>query len=242
MGGVKGGEAASVSEKARALNDLLEEEYGRPAPRPSLDPLSELVLTILSQHTSDANSGRAFDSLRARLPTWEAVRDAEVSEIADAIRSGGLATIKAPRIKRLLMRLSEERGVLDLGFLREMDLTPAREFLLGLGGVGPKTAACVLLFSCGKPAFPVDTHVHRVSRRLGLIDSRTSAEDAHAVLESIVPPDEVYAFHVNLITHGRRVCKAQRPLCDRCVLAPLCDYFSRSRPERPAPGGGDTDP
>jgi len=212
--------------KVREIGRLLEEEYGRPAPRRKLRPLDELILTILSQHTSDANSDRAFESLKARFSSWEEVRDADPDAIADAIRAGGLARVKAPRIKQLLSRLSAERGSLDLDFLSQHPLEEAREYLLGLDGVGPKTAACVLLFSLDLPAFPVDTHIHRVSRRLGLIDLTTSAEEAHGVLESLVPPEEVFTFHVNLITHGRRVCKAQRPRCDDCVLAQRCDYLA----------------
>ena len=221
-----------VFEKAREIGRLLEEEYGRPALRKRLSPLDELVLTILSQHTSDMNSDRVFAVLKERFPVWEAVRDAAVDEIADAIKSGGLARMKAPRIKELLQRLSAERGSLDLDFLHGMELEEGRSYLLNLGGVGPKTAACVLLFSCGKPAFPVDTHVHRVSRRLGLIGPATTADEAHRLLEAMVPPDEVYTFHVNLITHGRRVCKAQRPLCEQCVLAPKCDFFAANRVEK----------
>ncbi len=211
--------------RVREVGRLLEEEYGRPAPRRKLRPLDELILTILSQHTSDANSDRAFESLKARFNSWEEVRDADPEAIADAIRPGGLARIKAPRIKELLQRLSAERGSLDLDFLIQRPLEESREFLLGLNGVGPKTAACVLLFSCDLPAFPVDTHIHRVSRRLGLIAPDTSAEEAHRILESVVPPEEVFPFHVKLITHGRRVCKAQRPRCDACVLAARCEYF-----------------
>ncbi len=226
---------SALVQKARDIGDLLEEEYGIPAPRTRLDPLDELVLTILSQHTSDLNSERAFSALRKRFDSWEAVRDASVDDIAEAIKSGGLAGMKAPRIKALLLRLSSERESLDLGFLRDMDMAEAREYLLGLGGVGPKTAACVLLFSCGMPAFPVDTHVHRVSRRLGLIDSKTTADEAHHILEGLVPAGEVYSFHVNLITHGRRVCKSQRPLCDACVLAPRCDFFAAGRPNERVP-------
>ena len=216
-------------EEAREIGELLEQEYGRPAPRKRLSPLDELILTMLSQHTSDMNSDRAFAALKERFPAWEAVRDAGVDEIADAIKSGGLARMKAPRIKELLLRLYAERGSLDLDFLHDMGLEDARRYLLDLGGVGPKTAACVLLFSCGKPAFPVDTHVHRVARRLGLIGPTTTADEAHRKLESMVPPDEIYSFHVNLITHGRRICKAQRPLCEQCILAPKCDYFAANR-------------
>jgi len=218
-----------LRERVREIGFLLEEEYGHAAPRQRLRPLDELVLTVLSQHTSDANSDRAFESLKQRFDSWEAVRDADPGEIASAIRSGGLARIKAGRIKELLQRITEERGTLDLDDVCGMPLAEGREFLLSLTGVGPKTAACVLLFSCGLPAFPVDTHVHRVARRLGIIPPSASAEEAHGILENLVPPEEVYNFHIHLITHGRRVCKAQRPRCDVCVLAPVCDYFAANR-------------
>ncbi|HEX2924470.1 MAG TPA: endonuclease III [Chloroflexota bacterium] len=219
-------EVAGLRERIDEIGRLLESEYGRPAPRRKLRPLDELILTILSQHTTDANSGRAFERLKSAFPSWEEARDAEPDEIAEAIRCGGLARIKAVRIKQLLQHLDAELGRLDLDFLCDMEMEEARRYLLGLEGVGPKTAACVLLFSCNLPAFPVDTHVHRVSRRLGLIPPTASAEDAHQILQKAVPVGEVYSFHVNLITHGRRVCKAQRPLCDQCVLAPHCDYFT----------------
>ncbi len=220
----------ALKSRVREIGSLLEEEYGRPAPRRKLRPLDELILTILSQHTSDANSDRAFENLKTRFSSWEDVRDADIEAIADAIRPGGLARVKAPRIKDLLQRLSAERGSLDLGFLSQRSLEDARGFLLGLDGVGPKTAACVLLFSLDQPAFPVDTHVHRISRRLGLIDPTVSAEEAQRILESVVGPEEVLSFHVNLITHGRRVCKAQRPRCGACVLAPRCHYFAAVEP------------
>jgi len=214
-----------MEQRIEEIDRLLEAEYGRPAPRRKLRPLDELVLTILSQHTSDANSSRAFESLLRRFPTWDAVMDAEPEEIAETIRSGGLARIKAVRIKQLLQRLHEEQGALDLDFLCDMPLEEARRFLLDLGGVGPKTAACVLLFACGHPAFPVDTHVHRVSRRLGLIGPKVSAEEAHRILENAVSPEKTYPFHVNLIVHGRQLCKAQRPRCGACPLAPVCPSF-----------------
>lgn len=225
-----------LAEKAREIGRLLEEKYGRPAPRRRMKPLDELVLTILSQHTSDANSGRAFRSLMDRFESWEAVRDADPAEIADAIRSGGLARIKAARIKELLLHLTEERGRPSLDFLCDMGTEEAREYLLGLRGVGPKTAACVLLFSCGLPAFPVDTHIHRVARRLGLIPPDATAEEAHETLEKLVPPEEFYPFHINLILHGRKVCKAPRPRCGVCTLAPRCDY-SAGRQEVGSPLG-----
>jgi len=224
-----------LENRIEQISRLLEAEYGRPAPRRKLRPLDELILTILSQHTSDANSNRAFESLLSRFPAWEAVMEAEPAEIADAIRSGGLARIKAVRIKEL--RLWDEQGVLDLDSLCDMRMEEARRFLLGLGGVGPKTAACVLLFSCGHPAFPVDTHVHRVSRRLGFIGPKVSAEDAHRILEEAVPPEETYHFHVNLIVHGRQLCKAQRPRCGACPLALVCPSLQPSAVGEQQDGG-----
>ncbi len=215
---------ASVRKRARQINAILREYYGEPPRRNSVDPLSELVAVVLSQHTSDVNSERAFDSLRARFPDWESVRLAPPLELAEAIRSGGLATIKAVRIQRILNQILAARGELSLDFLRTLPLAEARAFLRGLDGVGPKSAACVLLFSLDQPAMPVDTHVHRVARRLGLIDARTSAEAAHEQLEAMVPPDEVYSFHVNLIQHGRAICKAPRPRCPECPVNALCPY------------------
>lgn len=186
------------------------------------EPVAELVTTILSQHTSDINSERAFDSLIARFGSLEAVVGADVEEIAIAVRGGGLAQQKAPRIKEALNRIIEERGILDLDFLQDMPLSEAKAWLTSLPGVGKKTAAVTLCFSFGMPAMAVDTHVYRVSKRLGLIGEKTSVDQAHDLLEAAVPPDDVYAFHVCLITHGRQVCKAPRPLCQSCVLADGC--------------------
>jgi endonuclease-3 len=210
------------------VNELLSQEYGQRVWRPHHDPVSELVLTILSQHTADTNSKRAFETLRAGFPSWQEVRDAPQDQIANAIRSAGLANIKARRIKETLEAVSREAG-LDLGFLCKLDLASAKAWLQSLQGVGPKTAACVLLFSLGQPALPVDTHVHRLSRRLGLIEGRVTAEAAHELLEQSLPPSSVYSFHMNMVTHGRRVCKAQAPRCGLCVLHNECDY-SRSLP------------
>ena len=186
------------------------------------DPVSELVVTILSQHTSDVNADRAFGRLLDAFESLEAVARADAEAITVCIRSGGLAQIKAPRIKAVLNRVLEERGALDLDFLRDLPLAEAKAWLTALPGVGPKTAAVVLCFSLGMPAMPVDTHVHRVSRRLGFIGDRVSANQAHELLEAMVAPEEVYRFHVYLITHGRQVCKAQRPLCEACALADVC--------------------
>ena len=214
-----GKQMASLVQQTLAL---LESEYGPVRYRQRLDPVSELVGTILSQNTSDTNSHRAFRSLREAFGSWEEVMHGDVRLIAESIQRGGLGHIKAPRIQAVLRRIIEERGSLDLEFLRDMPLQEAKAWLQKLPGVGPKTAAIVLCFSMGLPAMPVDTHVHRVAKRLGLIGPRTTPEQAHDLLEELVPPESVYPFHVLLITHGRRTCKARRPLCVECVLGHIC--------------------
>ena len=221
--------SAALTRRARQVNAILTDYYGEPTRSDGrADPLSELVAVILSQHTSDVNSERAFDSLRDRFPSWEAIRTAPTAEVAEAIRCGGLAIVKAPRIQRVLNQILELRGELSLDFLADLSLDEARAFLRALDGVGPKSAACVLLFSLDKPAMPVDTHVHRVAGRLGFIEPRTTADAAHEQLERMVPPDEVYAFHVNLIRHGRAICKAQRPRCPQCPVNALCPYPAKT--------------
>jgi len=218
-------ETGSETAKTLHIHTLLLSEYGDHPWHPS-DPVATLVGTILSQNTNDVNRDRAFDRLRERFPTWEAVRDAPVEELIDAVRPAGLAPTKAPRIQEALHRITAERGTISLDFLAGLPLVEAREWLLALPGVGPKTAAIVLLFALGMPAFPVDTHVHRVTRRLGLIPDRTSREKAHELLEQIVPPELYYVFHLNLIFHGRAVCHARNPECARCVLQDHCDYYT----------------
>jgi endonuclease-3 len=190
--------------------------------RPHGDPLTELVLTILSQHTNDTNSGRAFASMQRSFPTWDAVLAAEPSALADSIRQGGLANQKAPRIQQVLTRVANECDGWSLDHLSLLPLDEAKAWLRSLPGVGPKTAACVLMFALGRPAIPVDTHVYRVARRLGLVDGKTTAEQAHAVLESIVAPSDTYAFHVALIKHGRHTCTARNPNCGDCPLSDFC--------------------
>ena len=202
--------------------ETLGEQYGSVEWAPRYDPASELVSTILSQHTSDVNSQRAFGSLMERFGSLDAVADAPIEEIEEAIRMGGLAKVKAPRIKEVLQKVREIVGSYDLSFLAEMPLPEAKAWLMDLPGIGPKTAAIILCFSLGMPAMPVDTHIYRVSKRLGLIGRKVSAEAAHDILEPMVAPGDVFAFHVYLIQHGRAVCKAQRPRCRRCVLASGC--------------------
>lgn len=201
---------------------LLRKEYGSIIWRSRTDPLSELIMTILSQNTSDHNSRRAFNSLLTKFGSWEAVSEANVEDIAEAIKLGGLAQVKAPRIKQILQQIRAQRGSLELGFLKKMPVAEASEWLRSLPGVGPKTAACVLLFSLRKPVLPVDTHIYRVAKRLGLIDSKVSTEKAHEILGEMVPAEDVYQFHIHMIEHGRKVCKAQRPRCQECILLKVC--------------------
>lgn len=208
----------SPGEIVEALSAL----YGRPVWRPHGEAMTELVLTILSQNTSDTNSGRAFMRLVSRFPTWEVLMAADPGEIEREIQVGGLAATKAPRIKAVLDEVWQRRGSFDLSFLGEMPLAEAKTWLRSLPGVGPKTAACVLMFALGRPALPVDTHVGRVARRLGLVAANTGTAAAHDLLEAMLAPDEVYPFHVSLIEHGRRLCRAQRPLCAECPLAGRC--------------------
>ncbi len=218
-------------ETIRRICAVLESEYGRPkfVRRGGANdgPLDELILTILSQNTSSANYRRAYAGLKARFGNWDEVRHADAAEIEDAIRSGGLAHIKAGRIKQVLNDIHALRGSMSLDFLADMPDREAREFLMQFDGIGLKTASCVLMFSLGRPVFPVDTHVHRLSQRLGLITSAVSAEAAHDILQAMIPDELVYSFHVNLVTHGRRVCKAQNPRCGECELLSLCPYGQR---------------
>ncbi|MBI1902649.1 MAG: endonuclease III [Planctomycetia bacterium] len=211
----------------REICQRLRKEYGPVKLGKPLPPLGELVATILSQNTSDRNSDAAFEELRRRFKSWDAVRRAPVGKIARAIRRGGLSRQKAPRIKAVLQAIYEEHGKLSLDFLHAMPTAKALEYLRNFAGVGPKTAACVLLFACRKPVLPVDTHVLRVSGRLGLIGPKTNAEKAHEELAQLVPRRKVLDFHIQIIRHGRRVCTAQRPRCTECVLLDLCPEGKR---------------
>ena len=213
--------------------ELLIATYGEPKNEPDYDPLGGLVGTILSQHTSDINSERAYQQLVATFLTWEQVRDAPTNEVADAIRSGGLANIKAPRIQDALLTLTQQQqkqgGTKSLSDFLSEELAKrtseeAWQYLRSIPGVGPKTAACVLMFNLDRPVMPVDTHVHRVSKRLGLIGAKVNADQAHEIFAKATPPEWVYPLHVNLIRHGRQICHAQRPQCMQCTLYKECAY------------------
>lgn len=215
----------------RAVQRRLRASQGTFVPGPPLPIIDELVATVLSQHTSDTNSDRAFAQLKARFSSWEQVTDAPAEQVASAIRCGGIANQKARRIQQILVAIEEREGSLDLSRLSDLDDAAAETYLLSLPGVGPKTAACVLAFAMGRPAFPVDTHVHRIAIRLGWIPANATADQAHRLLAPRVPPGLRYDLHVAMITHGRTVCRAQQPRCGPCVLRDLCAYGSASGAE-----------
>ncbi len=208
--------------RVRAIHRRLERHFGELPPPRRRDPLEELVLTVLSQHTSDLNADRSFRSLRSTFPTWDDVARAPVKDVADAIRSGGLADTKAPRIQAILRAIRDREGHHSLSGLHGMSDEDATAYLSSLPGVGPKTVAVVLAFSLGRDAMPVDTHVHRVATRLGMIEPRTSAEKAHRLLHDLVPAEIRVPLHVGLIRLGRETCKPGRPRCEDCPLLELC--------------------
>jgi len=231
----------------------LDRAYGRPAHASAGNPLDSLIATVLSQNTSDVNSHRAFARLKAEFPSWEEALGARPSQIASAIRLGGLADIKARRIKQILRTIAEDRGALDLSFLKRVKVPRALGYLTALSGVGPKTAACVLLFSLKRPAFPVDTHVLRVSKRLGLLAPNTTMERAHELYDLMLSESgsgkrrsrpagkrwsasDMLALHLGLVHHGRRICAARRPRCGICPLYDLCPRIGvvSARPDRRA--------
>ena len=213
--------------RVRAILARLEKRWGVLAPPRRVDPLDELILTVLSQHTSDLNAERAFAQLRAVFPTWSEVMAAPTPAVADAIRSGGLAETKAPRIQSILRAVDDRDGRVDRSRLRDVSDGDARAYLTSLPGVGPKTAAVVLSFALGRDAIPVDTHVHRVSKRLGLIPANASAEKADRLLHDLVPDGLRTPLHVALIRLGREICKAPTPLCRQCPLKDLCPTAPR---------------
>jgi len=209
---------------ARQVHQRLLNIYGQPTWHNPVPPVDELVSTILSQNTNDLNRDRAFESLRQRFPAWEQVRDADPGSVIAAIRPAGLANQKGPRIQQVLQGISAERGSLDLHFLKDLPLEEARAWLMKFKGVGPKTAAIVLLFSLGRPAFPVDTHIYRVTGRIGLRPEKMTVEETHMHLEKLLPPETYYAAHLNIIRLGREICAARKPACQRCPLRELCKY------------------
>jgi endonuclease III len=210
--------------KARVVHKRLLKLYGVPL-WSKIDGVSELVSTILSQNTNDGNRDLAYTRLRARFATWELVRDALPAVVVDAIRPAGLANQKGPRIQAALQRITQERGSLNIDFLAEMPIDQARQWLTSINGVGPKTAAIILLFCYDRPVFPVDTHIHRLSKRLGFIGDKVTADQAHDIMERLCPVGQHGTFHINIIRHGREVCHARNPECERCPLQDLCLHY-----------------
>ncbi len=215
-------------QRAKRIHQLLVEYYGEPTWRNPLPPVDELISTILSQNTNDQNRDRAFTQLRQRFHSWEAVRDAPTEEVIEAIRSAGLARQKAPRIQHVLRAITDQRGQIELDFLRELPAERALQWLRQFNGVGPKTAAIVLLFSLEKPAFPVDTHILRVTKRLGLLPPSTTAEQAHTILAAAFEPAHFDTDHLNIIRLGREICQARKPKCVICPLQSECEFFQKN--------------
>lgn len=207
---------------------ILEEQYGVPQ-RDEIDPVDLLVMTILSQNTSDTNSLRAFGNLKRAFGDYELLLGASTETVAESIRAGGLAEIKARRIKETILKIKTDNGAIDLGFLGHLGKDEAMQYLLSLPGVGPKTASVVLLFAYGLPFLPVDTHVYRVSRRLGLLAEGVSPEKAQTILEKVVPVEKYLSFHLNLIKHGRLICRARGPRHEECALRSICDCYLRGQ-------------
>lgn len=216
-------------ECALEVHRRLLKKYGEPSWRNPLPVLDELISTILSQNTNDINRDRAYHQLKKRFETWEEVRDADVSFVIEAIRTAGLANQKGPRIQKILREITAERGSLDLDFLSQIPDQQAWEWLYRFKGVGPKTASIVLLFSLGKSAFPVDTHIQRVTGRIGLRPEKMSVERSHHHLADLFPPETYQAAHLNIIRLGREVCHPRNPACEVCVLQSLCDYYQKSQ-------------
>lgn len=213
--------------KAEAVHTILLHVYGHPDWRPDFPPMEELILTILSANTSDVNSGRAFQRLKGAYPDWQAVLDAPLPELVDVIRPAGMGPTKAPRIQAALRRVLAERGAFELDFLADLPVEEGLAWLTQIDGVGHKTASIVLLFCFNKAAFPVDTHVQRVTQRLGLAGPKDDPAKIKALWEALAPAEWFYPLHLNLIRHGRQICHARRPACEICPLQAHCDYFAR---------------
>ena len=219
----------SLKKRALKIHEKLLEAFGEPIWRNPLPAIDELVSTILSQNTNDINRDRAFNALRERFPAWEQVRDAKAKDVVATIKTAGLANQKGPRIQQVLRAITEERGSLNLDFLADLPVEEARAWLTKFNGVGPKTAAIVLCFSLNKPAFPVDTHIYRVTGRIGLRPEKMTVEQAHPYLESVFPPETYYAAHLNIIRLGREICQARKPNCPKCPVIKLCDYKQKTK-------------
>lgn len=221
----------TLSAKAIAMYDLLVATYGVQPLVPRRDPMHELISTILSHRTTGKNEDSAYHKMRARWPTWEQVRDAPTDELAAAIAESNYAEQKAPRIQEVLRRIIDERGSADIDFLQDMPLDEAMTWLTALPGVGPKTASLVLLFCFARPVLPVDTHVHRVSQRVGLIGPKIDATAAHPLLLALFPPDPqiLFTFHIDTLRHGQQICVWATPRCERCSLTEICNFFQRQR-------------
>jgi len=219
----------ALRQKYTAVYHKLAEKYGQPQWRQHLPPVDELVSTILSQSTSDVNRDKGFQALKERFPDWESVMNAPEEVVVETIRPAGLANQKGPRIQAALRTLYETQGAITLDFLADMPLEEARNWLTDIKGVGRKTAAIILLFAFNRPAFPVDTHVHRITGRLGLIGPKVSADKAHDILEAIGEPETFYPMHLNLIRHGRETCLARNPRCEICVLQAECAYYQTNK-------------
>lgn len=217
--------AAGNQEKLAESMEQLHEHYGVPAPQDRPDPILSLIKVLLSHNTNDNNRDRAYNALMTQYESAEEIMNAPRDELADTISVAGLHNVKAQRIQETLTKIVELRGELDLDFIHEMSLDDAKDWLKQLPGVGPKSAAVVLNFTFGKSAMPVDTHVNRVSKRIGIIPESMSLDEAHDVLEGMTPDDRVYDFHINLIRHGREICKAPIPRCSDCFLNDICDYY-----------------
>lgn len=211
--------------KFAPVYEQLHERYGSLLWHRTQDGMDELVSCILSQNTNDTNRDRAFAALKEAYPTWEAVASAPTEALIAVLRPAGLANQKGPRIQKVLETIFQQQGAYTIDFLNDLPLDEAKAWLTSLDGVGPKTAAIVLCFAYGRPAFPVDTHVHRVGMRIGLLPPKITADHAHPVMEAIVPPEHHYDFHIYLIQLGRDLCQARKPFCERCPLTAHCDYF-----------------
>lgn len=218
---------SALAARCLAIHQRLVKVYGTPEWRNPLPPIDELVSTILSQSTSDTNRDIGFFALKARYKSWEAVRDAPAEDIVETIRPAGLANQKGPRIQQVLRQITQLRGELSIDFLRDLSGEEARAWLTQFNGIGPKTAAIILQFSLGMPAFPVDTHVYRVTGRLGIRPAKMNADKAHAHFEALLPPETFFTAHLNIIRLGREICQARRPKCEMCPVSDLCDYYAQ---------------